>query len=99
MDQNDYLDDVVETLSVITGAQRPRIGQVDAVKRLVYDGTDTVLIAATGYGKSAVIYAFSALTSKITVQIVPLTKLGENQYKEIAKKVPNSKPVWIDGDT
>ncbi|KAK4240179.1 hypothetical protein C8A03DRAFT_13467 [Achaetomium macrosporum] len=77
----------------------PRVGQIEAVARLVYDQGDTVLVAATGYRKSAVLYAFSALADKIMVQIVPLTKLGENQTDDIARNVPNSKPVWIDGDT
>ena len=99
MDLDDQFDVTVNILRAITGAQQPRLGQIEAAKLLVLDGRDTVLIAATGYGKSAVLYAFSALTGKITVQIVPLTKLGENQREDIANKVPNSKPVWIDGDT
>ncbi|KAK0728026.1 hypothetical protein B0T26DRAFT_639104, partial [Lasiosphaeria miniovina] len=70
-----------------------------AVQRLVYQHDDTVLVAATGYGKSAVLYTVSALTEKITIQIVPLTKLGENQRDDITRNVPNSKPVWIDADT
>lgn len=88
-----------DAICAITGAQRARDGQVKAVRRLVYDKDDTVLIAATGYGKSAVLYAFSALTDKITVQIVPLTKLGENQRDDIARNVAGSKPVWVDADT
>jgi superfamily II DNA helicase RecQ len=96
---HDHFDRVKATICAITGAQMPRLGQIEAVARLVYDRADTVLVAATGYGKSAVLYAFSALADKITVQIVPLTKLGENQRDGIAKDVPNSKPIWIDADT
>jgi hypothetical protein len=76
----------------------PRVGQVKAVKRLL-QGLDTVLVAATGYGKSAVFYACGAISKKITIMIVPLTKLGKNQHDDIAAKVPGSKPVWIDSDT
>ena len=99
MDADDHFDRVSATICTITGASVPRLGQIEAVKRLVYDQGDTVLVAATGYGKSAVLYAFSALTDKITIQIVPLTKLGENQRDDIASNVPNSSPVWIDADT
>ncbi|KAK3360810.1 hypothetical protein B0T24DRAFT_692776, partial [Lasiosphaeria ovina] len=76
-----------------------RAGQIRAVARLVFENADTVLVAATGYGKSAVLYACSALIHKITVQIVPLTKLGENQCEAIAKDVAGARPVWIDADT
>ena len=83
----------------ITKAQEARPGQVQAVQRLVEEGGDTVLVAATGYGKSAVLFAFSALTKRITIQIVPLTKLGESQLEDIASGVPGSKPVWVDANT
>ncbi|KAK0728530.1 hypothetical protein B0T26DRAFT_738850 [Lasiosphaeria miniovina] len=63
------------------------------------DRNDTVLVAATGYGKSAVLYAFSAITKLTTIQIVPLTKLGKNQRDDIARAVASSKPVWIDSNT
>ena len=42
-----------DVICAITGAPRARDGQIRAVRRLVYLGEDTVLIAATGYGKSA----------------------------------------------
>jgi len=88
-----------DVICAITGAPRARDGQMRAVRRLVYLGEDTVLIAATGYGKSAVLYAFTPLTGLITIQIVPLTKLGQNQCDEITRKVEGSNPVWIDADT
>ncbi|KAK4233757.1 P-loop containing nucleoside triphosphate hydrolase protein [Achaetomium macrosporum] len=97
MEAHDQFDRVKVTICAITGAQMPRLGQIEAVARLVYDPADTVLVAATGYGKSAVLYAFSALADRITVQIVPLTKLGENQRDD--RNVPNSRPVWVDADT
>ncbi|KAK4232930.1 hypothetical protein C8A03DRAFT_19890, partial [Achaetomium macrosporum] len=99
MEIDNQFDRVRETLRIITGVPTPRLGQIKAVQSLVYDQADTVLVAATGYGKSVVLYAFSALAGKSTIQIVPLTKLGENQRDEIADKVPESRPVWIDGDT
>ncbi|KAK4203866.1 hypothetical protein QBC40DRAFT_166114 [Triangularia verruculosa] len=93
------VDRIVDVLKEITGASKPRDGQIEAVKRLVVERKDTVLIAATGYGKSAVLFAFSALVDKITIQIVPLVKLGESQRDEIARKLPKSNPIWIDADT
>ncbi|KAK3365004.1 hypothetical protein B0T24DRAFT_683666 [Lasiosphaeria ovina] len=83
----------------IKGAPDARAGQVQAVQRLVYQHDDIVLVAATGYGKSAVLYTVSALTERIRVQIVPLTKLGKNEREDITRNVPDLKPVWIDADT
>ena len=88
-----------ETICAITGAPEARSGQIEAVKSLVYHKKDTILFAATGYGKSAVLYAVGALTNKMTIQIVPLTKLGQNQCGEVEKKVPGSNTVFVDGDT
>ncbi|KAK3380025.1 hypothetical protein B0T24DRAFT_613856 [Lasiosphaeria ovina] len=87
------------TICSITGHENAREGQVKSVARLVFEQADTVLVAATSYGKSAVLYACAALLNKITVQIVPLTKLGENQRESIAKDVPGARPIWIDTDT
>lgn len=72
------VEDVKSVIRRITGADTPRKGQVDAVMSLLA-GKDAILVAATSYGKSAVLYAFSALANKTAIQIVPLTKLGENQ--------------------
>jgi superfamily II DNA or RNA helicase len=83
----------------ITGQPAARRAQITALRRLVYERRDTILIAATGFGKSAVLFAFWLLTKKITILIVPLTKLGENQRDDIAKNVEGSNPVWIDADT
>ncbi|KAI1818929.1 P-loop containing nucleoside triphosphate hydrolase protein [Xylaria intraflava] len=60
---------------------------------------DTVLVAATGYGKSAVLYAFAAITGTITIQIVPLTQLGLAQLEDITRDVTGSSPVFVDADT
>ncbi|KAK3376189.1 hypothetical protein B0T24DRAFT_591871 [Lasiosphaeria ovina] len=95
----DDLELVRATICSITGHETAREGQVQAVARLAFEKADTVLVAATGYGKSAVLYACSSLLKKITVQIVPLTKLGENQRNAIAKDVTGANPIWIDADT
>src|SRR3982074_3301700 len=96
---SDLDERINETICAITSATEARYGQIQAVKSLVYHQKDTVLVAATGCGKSAVLYAVGALTKKMTIQIVPLLKLGQNQCEDIAKKVPGSNPVFVDGDT
>jgi superfamily II DNA helicase RecQ len=42
-------------------------------------------MARTGYGKSIIFYIYSILTSKITLQIIPLNKLGDKQQHNIQK--------------
>ncbi|AEO66694.1 uncharacterized protein THITE_35400, partial [Thermothielavioides terrestris NRRL 8126] len=49
-----------------------------AIRRLVYNKDDIVLIIATKYSKSTILYSFSTFIELIIVQIIPLTKLGEN---------------------
>jgi len=89
-----------ETICAITGAPAARPAQIKAVKSLAYHRKDTVLVAATGFGKSAVLYVVGAFAKKnITIQIVPLSKLGQNQCEDIEKKVTGSTPVLVDGDT
>ena len=86
-------------ICTITGAQEARRGQIDAVQRLVYTKGDTILVAATGYGKSAVLHAFTAITGLQTIQIVPLSRLGSSQAESIRVSVPGSNPIFIDADT
>lgn len=88
-----------KVIRAITGAPSARNGQIEAVRQIIYLRNDAVLIAATGYGKSAVLQAVSAITGQITIQLVPLTKLGESQVDDIEKGVPESTPVFIDSDT
>ena len=53
MDQSDLKRRINDTICRITKAKEARNGQVEAVYRLVQEKRDTVLVAATGYGKSA----------------------------------------------
>ena len=100
MDVFDDIERVSATLRTLAGGHEPRRGQIEAVESLAIYQQDTILVAATGYGKSAVLFAFSALKpDKITVQIVPLVTLGESQREDIATKLPDSRPIWIDADT
>ena len=55
------------------------------LRRLIFGKGDTFLVAYTGFGKSLIFHAFSLLTGKITLQIIPLNKLGDEQLGDIKK--------------
>lgn len=76
----------------------PREDQVRVIRRLIYGSGDTLFIAATGFGKSLIFIAFSILTRKATVQIVPLTKLGEQQYEDI-KQLKGTRPIFVQDES
>ena len=63
----------------------PKEQQVRCLRRLVFGLGDTLLIAKTGFGKSIIFHAYSILTGKITIQLVPLSKLGQEQAEDINK--------------
>lgn len=77
-------------------ARKPHEEQVRTLFRLIFGEGDTILIARTGFGKSLIFQAFTVLTNKITIQIVPLSKLGDEQFDRI-KRLPNMKPCFING--
>jgi superfamily II DNA or RNA helicase len=66
-------------------AVEPREVQLRVVRRLVYSVGDTLLIARTGFGKSLTFQAYCALTDKIAIQLVPLSKLGHQQAVRMAR--------------
>jgi len=51
-------------------------------------------MARTGFGKSLIFYTYSILTGKITLQIIPLNKLGDEQLHDI-KKLYRSNPCLL----
>ncbi|KAK3695181.1 hypothetical protein B0T22DRAFT_454566 [Podospora appendiculata] len=70
-------------------------GQIEAIHRLVYTLGDIILIARTGYGKSIIFQALTLiLTGKVVIQIIPLSKLGEEQ-RDIIASFPSTNPVLI----
>lgn len=75
----------------------PHMEQVRAVRRLVYGKGDTLLIARTGFGKSIILHSFSLLTRKITLQIVPLNKLGDQQLTDI-RRFCNARPCLLNAE-
>jgi superfamily II DNA helicase RecQ len=54
---------------------------------------DTILVAKTGFGKSIVFHAYSVLTGRITIQLIPLSKLGEEQLESI-RRYPGNKTMF-----
>ena len=79
-------------------AREPHFEQVRILRRLIFFKGDSLLIARTGFGKSIIFHAFSILTGKITLQIIPLNKLGEEQMDDISQ-VPGTRPCVITHET
>jgi len=59
---------------------------------------DTILVAKTGFGKSMTFQAFAPLTGMIAIQVIPLSKLGEEQAAGMSR-LPGAKPVVITAET
>ena len=64
----------------------------------MYQLGDTILVAKTGFGKSIVFHAFSILTGQITIQLIPLSRLGEEQMALI-HQYPGTSPCLVVADT
>src|SRR5947199_323966 len=73
--------------------------QVEAIRALIYDREDLILIAKTSFGKSMIPQAVSALRrNTITIMIIPLTALGEEQYHKM-ERLPGCKPCLLTAKT
>jgi replicative superfamily II helicase len=71
--------------------------QVKAIRALIYDREDLILIAKTSFGKSMIPEAVSALRrNTITITIIPLTALGEEQYHKM-DRLPGCKLCLLTG--
>ena len=60
----------------------PHDGQIEAIRSLAVDQQDLILIAPTGWGKSAVFQAIPALRGGICLIIMPLNLLEEGQVSK-----------------
>jgi superfamily II DNA helicase RecQ len=60
----------------------PRDGQIEAIRSLAVNQQDLILIAPTGWGKSAVFQAIPALRGGICLMIMPLNLLEEGQVSQ-----------------
>lgn len=78
--------DVLEVaLACLFKVGPPHPAQLRVVRRIVYGIGDTLLIARTGFGKSLTFQAFCALTSKVALQLIPLSKLGDQQAERMTR--------------
>jgi hypothetical protein len=75
-------------------AHEPRDEQVDALHSMVFEKKDLLLVARTGFGKSIIFQAFSILARAITLQIIPLSKLGEQQVEDI-RRLEGTRPCLL----
>ena len=82
----------------LLGGKEPHKQQVRVLHQLVYQLGDTILVAKTGFGKSIVFHAFSILTGWITIQLIPLSRLGEEQMALI-HWYPGTSPCLVVADT
>lgn len=76
---------IAQAMRSMLNGREPHEQQVRAVRRLVFGLGDTILVARTGFGKSIVLHAYSVLTHNITLQIIPLSKLGDEQLEAISR--------------
>ena len=78
----------------------PKSGQLTAIDALFKEEKDVILIAKTGYGKSMVFHSISALQEgTITLMIMPLLALEEDQKLSIKKMHTSSSPCIVNGET
>jgi superfamily II DNA helicase RecQ len=59
----------------------PRPGQIQAIRKLVINRKNLILVAPTGWGKSVVFQ----VTAGICLMIMPLTLLEEDQVSSILR--------------
>lgn len=89
---------VLQFMDPTAAPREPRWEQLRVLRRLIFLGGDALLVARTGFGKSIIFHAFTVLTGKMTLQIVPLNKLGEEQTDDI-RLIPGMNPCVITRDT
>ena len=81
-----------------TKDREPKDAQVRILRRMIYGRGDVLCIARTGFGKSLIFHAYSILTGKITLQIIPLSKLGDEQFQDI-KKLDGARPCLVTAES
>jgi superfamily II DNA helicase RecQ len=79
----------------------PRPEQLEAIKTLVVDQKDLVLIAKTGFGKSLVFNSVPFLRGGVALIIMPLNAIEEDQTAALLRVVNRARcsPVILNGDS
>lgn len=88
-----------QVLRKILGVPSGKHGQIKIIQRLVFQRKDAVLVAATGYGKSAILFTVAVMMGKTAIIITPLNALGKDQAKKIEINIPGSNPLFIEAET
>ncbi|KAF1809703.1 hypothetical protein P152DRAFT_145553 [Eremomyces bilateralis CBS 781.70] len=68
-------------LQRLLGGRLPRINRVRTLQQIVFRHGDTIVSAQTGFGKSIIFYAIPIFIGKIAIQLIPSSKLGEEQKR------------------
>jgi superfamily II DNA helicase RecQ len=79
----------------------PKNKQVEAIRHLLYDKRDLILIAKTGFGKSIIFQALPLIeeeSKQASLIIMPLNLLQKEQAEKL-KTIPGAKPFILNGDT
>ena len=97
--EEDFLDDGQGNIEAQTESVRdqvrdlfgfcPKAKQIEAIRHLIFDEKDLILIAATGYGKSLIFQAAPLMKKagsnqiQICLIIMPLNQLQEDQAEKV----------------
>jgi superfamily II DNA helicase RecQ len=79
----------------------PKSKQVEAIRHLLYDKSDLILIAKTGFGKSIVFQVLPMIQEEpkhAGLIIMPLNLLREEQAEKL-KTIAGASPFVLNGDT
>jgi ATP-dependent helicase YprA (DUF1998 family) len=79
----------------------PKDKQVEAIRKLLYDKSDLILIAKTGFGKSIIFQALPLIQEELKLAsliIMPLNLLQEEQAEKL-KTIAGAHPFVLNGDT
>jgi superfamily II DNA helicase RecQ len=90
-DQTALIAEAIRTIYPYEGRKM----QIEAIRALIFDKRDIILIAKTSFGKSMIPQAVSALKrNTMTIIIIPLTELGKEQLQKI-QLLPGCRPVLL----
>ena len=75
-----------------------RPGQIDILRRVIYERRDFFLTAKTSWGKSMIMQAIPLLIrASVVIIVLPLNAIGEEQLLKI-QKIRGASPVFICAD-
>jgi superfamily II DNA helicase RecQ len=78
--------------------QQPPKPQIRSLRLMIFTHKDIMLIIRTGFGKSLIFHAYTILTENITLQLIPLSKLREEQAVDISR-LNSAQPCLLTKDT